>query len=142
MFKKLSISKKVIFAVFVCVVNPAKSEKPPESVMRNIDSLSTIHAALSLCVNGVDKKYISANESYARRQALIEIEELVHLTETHYKTEILYPAFITSSVEYQRNQSVNSQIRSKYTNSCSTQLFADSKKILSEAKAQFSIFRK
>lgn len=135
--RELSLLKKALFMMFLGISISAKSEKPPESVMRNIDSLTTIHAALSMCVNGADRTLISANESYARRKLMIEIEELVRNTAAHYKTDVLYSAFIISSMEYSKNEELKKQIKNKYKNSCSHQLFYDSDKILLEAQIQF-----
>lgn len=137
MRRELSLLKKALFLVFLGISISAKSEKPPESVMRNIDSLTTIHAALSMCVNGADRKLISENESYARRKLMIEIEELVRNTAAQYKTDVLYSAFIISSMEYSKNEELKKQIKNKYKNSCSYQLFYDSDKIFLEAQIQF-----
>jgi hypothetical protein len=135
--QKNLIIKIVLFWTASGTTLSARAEKPPESVMRNIDSLSTIHAALSMCVNGADRKLISANESYARRKLMIEIEELVRNTAAHYKTDVLHSAFIISSMEYSKNEELKKQIKHKYKNSCSYQLFYDSDKILLEAQIQF-----
>ena len=68
---------------------------------------------------------------------MIEIEDLVRNTAAHYKTDVLHSAFIISSMEYSKNEELKKQIKHKYKNSCSYQLFYDSDKILLEAQIQF-----
>lgn len=117
-----------IFFVWIVFFTPnvGHAKTPPPEVMRNLESLSLVSAAINICLDSADAKKLSNQRYLALSDIISDVENMVERISEKYREKSIPLAFQVAVVGHMESTEYRSKLRRRYKNFCAAELQEES----------------
>ena len=129
-----TLLRPIAMTVLVASSASATAERPPHDVLVQMNIVSQVDAALTLCENSAEFQRLSrqtVSKLYDRRR---KIDDLMKLVETKYSDDLAYLAMKVQSADYAEDPAFQRKMAGMYSRQCAPQLLTDASAVLSAAE--------
>lgn len=132
-FKNIEISsensqilmKIYIFLLGIFLITNANSKKPPDNVLSQMEALSRIKAALTICFESQDYKKLSNKEALKMHDISIHMDNSIEIIEKKYNSSDAHLAYMMVARQYKSDPNFLRSFEKTYNKKCAPQAFID-----------------
>ncbi len=124
----------LILLIFVWILfltpNTGYAKRPPPDVMRSLESLSLVSAAINICFDSVDAKKLSSQRYLVLSDIISDTEDIAEWISKKYSEKSIPLAFQAAVAGHMASTEYQTKLRRRYNNLCSVELQDESRQTL------------
>ncbi len=110
--------------------------RPPPSVLAQMEILSAIKAALTICVESPEYKSLANKEALKLHDLSMKMEEIIELIEKRYNDENANLAFMIAAVKLRDSPNFLRDFNKTYSRKCAPQLLIDAESSINSVRSK------